>query len=154
MKTTHGRKMFILPHLFLLWRSHFLFMISWVQKRFLMGSSLLIGSLSCHRTLATCGWILFFWKYCLTKKLYLEHAHTHTHSHTQVTGRGDLKDSCTPIQSQRENCKIVAWFLSHYYLDRRRKNSFLSIDNFPFTWNDLGPNPLTNPGFYGKTLTV
>lgn len=56
-----------------------------------------------------------------------------------------------PIQSQRENCKIVACVLSHYYLNRRQKIVLVSIDNFPFAQNDLGPSPCTNSGFYRKS---
>lgn len=54
-----------------------------------MGMSLLIGSVSFVGLWPLLVEFLFFWKYYLTKKFYLEKETTHT----QVTGQGDLEDS-------------------------------------------------------------
>ena len=100
-------------------------------------------------TYVSFSFFFFSWKYRLTKKAS---SGTPAPPPPKVAGRGGLEDSYEhPIQSQRENCKIVACFLSHYYLNRRQKIVLVSIDNFPFARNDLGPSPCTNSGFYRKS---
>lgn len=118
-----GRKMFSLPYSLPTWRSCVSSMILWTQKRFLMGTSLSIGSVS-FVNLATPAHLSFFSGNTIWPK--------------RPIWRILMS---IPIQSQRENCKVVACFLSHYYSNRRQKIVLVSTDNFPFAWNDLVPAP-------------
>lgn len=63
--------MFILTYLFPMWRSYFVYMISWTLKTFLMDTSLLSGIVSFIEL-----WPplveFFLGGHCLTKKAYLD----------------------------------------------------------------------------------
>lgn len=66
--------MFSLPYLLPMWRSRFLSMIPWTQKRFLMGGHVTLDwqcefcKLLATPTCVSFSFFFFSWKYRLTKK--------------------------------------------------------------------------------------
>lgn len=115
------------------------------KKRFLVGTSLLIGSVSFVGLWPRLVEFLFFFflEILLSPEILFPNRpkrpiwkSKHTSDWQRRSG-GFLWAS--QFDHKRENWKLVAWFLSHYYSNRRQK--IVSHDNFPLAWDNFGLSP-------------